>query len=146
MEISQRWVDYFFRIVDVVKVNSRDVETKVGCVIVDQDKRIISTGYNSFPAGCNDDLLPSTRPEKYDFMVHAEVNAVMYARTSLKGCSVFQNISPCINCTKMLITAGVANVFFKTKYSDFDSTLKVWDACGYLIIIHEDCYLMKKGD
>ena len=59
------WDEYFMRIAEVVKLRSHDVNTQMGCVIVDSKNRIVSTGYNGLPKGVNDLNWPIERSEKY---------------------------------------------------------------------------------
>lgn len=142
--IVKKWEDYFFSLVDVIKERSKDAETQVGCVIIDNIYNIISTGYNSFPRNCQDDKLPDKRPEKYLYMVHAEMNALISARRDLRGCSLYCNISPCINCTKLIITAGIKEVLFKQKYTDFNETMKLWSECGYVLKENNSCFILRR--
>jgi len=144
--IVKKWSHYFFDIVEVVKERSKDAETKVGCVIVDKNNRILSTGYNSFPSGCDDSKLPDTRPDKYPYMVHAEINALLYAKTDLHGASLYCNISPCSDCAKAIVTAGVTKVYFLEPYTTFQSTMPFWEACGYRHIISEGFHLLTKDE
>jgi len=58
------WTDYFLGICDAVAARSIDVETQVDCVIVNQHRRIVSTGYNGFPAGVDDSFWPRSREER----------------------------------------------------------------------------------
>lgn len=70
------WDDYFFGLAKLVSQRSHDIHTQHGCVIVDPEKHIIlGCGYNGFPRDMEDNTLPTTRPEKYDWMIHAEINA-----------------------------------------------------------------------
>jgi dCMP deaminase len=70
------WTDYFLGLAKVVSQRSHDIHTKHGCVITDQNHRILGVGYNGFPKGLKDDLLPTNRPDKYPWMVHSERNAL----------------------------------------------------------------------
>jgi len=84
-------------------LRSHDVETKVGCVIVNTNNHVVSMGYNGFPAGCNDDEIPTTRPLKYPYMVHAEENAVsnIISRKD-DGFRAYITHFPCHGCAKLL--------------------------------------------
>ena len=70
------WTDYFLGLAKVVSQRSHDIHTQHGCVITDQQHRILGVGYNGFPKGMNDTLLPTHRPDKYAWMIHAERNAL----------------------------------------------------------------------
>ena len=76
-----RWVEYFYNIANEVKNKSKDERTQIGAVIVGKNKEIVSTGYNSFPRGINDNLKErQERPEKYFWFEHAERNAIYNAQ------------------------------------------------------------------
>lgn len=50
------WQDYFIGIANQVKLKSKDKNTQIGAVIVGKDNEVVSTGYNSFPRGIDDDV------------------------------------------------------------------------------------------
>lgn len=70
------WTNYFLGLAKVVSQRSHDIHTQHGCIITDQQNRILGVGYNGFPKGMDDSVLPKKRPEKYDWMIHAERNAL----------------------------------------------------------------------
>lgn len=74
--VRPSWDDYFMGLAFLVSRRSHDTQTQHGCVIVDHQHHILGTGYNGFPRDVDDSVLPTTRPEKYDWMIHSEVNAV----------------------------------------------------------------------
>lgn len=109
------WTEYFRNIANQVKLKSKDENTKIGCVIVNVDNTIISTGYNSFPRGINDNVPErQERPEKYFFIEHAERNAIYNsARTGLSivGCTMYLSCGiPCADCTRGIINAGIVKI------------------------------------
>jgi len=62
-----------------VASRSKDEETKVGAILVAKDDMAtIATGYNGFVRNANDHILPKTRPEKYNYMRHAEENIITH--------------------------------------------------------------------
>jgi dCMP deaminase len=93
---------------------SKDPSTKVGCVIVDDDRVIVSTGYNGLPRGVDDSRLERmARPAKYLWTSHAEENAVAQAaRTGgvLSGSTAYVTHQPCARCARILIQAGVRRI------------------------------------
>ena len=111
--IRPSWDEYFIKIAEVVATRSHDAQTQTGCVIVGADKRIVSTGYNGFPPGFPDDKLPNIRPDKYFYMVHAEANAIATTTTNLKGCTLYCTLAPCVDCAKLLLTAGIVRIVCK---------------------------------
>ena len=70
------WTDYFLGLAKVASQRSHDIHTQHGCVITDRNHRILGVGYNGFPKGMDDPKLPTSRPEKYCWMIHAERNAL----------------------------------------------------------------------
>lgn len=103
---------YFIDIAQAIASKSKDPSSKVGCVIVDSDNRIVSTGYNGFVAGCNESLLSWERPAKYHYVIHAELNALIYARRDLSGCRAYVTHGPCENCLKHLLQAKVRDIYY----------------------------------
>jgi len=90
----------------VAATRSHDAQTKVGCVIV-KDNRIIGTGYNGFPPDMPDYELPTTRPEKYKWILHAEENALSNCSKSPEGGISYTTGKPCLRCAKLLYAAGI---------------------------------------
>lgn len=94
---------------------SKDPSTKVGAVALDDDFRVLATGYNGFPRKVHDteDRL-CNREVKYALTVHAEANIVAqsaYSGVSLKGSTVIvSSLFPCVDCAKLLAQAGVRRV------------------------------------
>ena len=90
---------------------SKDPSTKVGCVIVSPDRRVVATGFNGLPAGVEDttDRLEN-RALKYPMTVHAEGNALISARRDLTGFRLYATLMPCSDCAAMIIQAGIAEV------------------------------------
>jgi dCMP deaminase len=126
------WDEYFLTIAEVVSRRSHDPETQVGVVVVDTNRRVIATGYNGFPPGSDDSKLPNLRPDKYPFMVHAEMNAIASSRTDLRDSTFYVTYSPCLECAKAIITAGVREVVFRSAYdnSDHEFVANLLRDCG----------------
>lgn len=114
------WTDYFIGITKLVSQRSKDPVHQVGAVIVNPtNNTIISTGYNGFPYGCSDDEYPWSNDEKagwlqtkYPYVVHAEVNAILYARQDCSGFELYSTLFPCNECAKLIIQAGIKKVYF----------------------------------
>lgn len=109
------WDEYFYKMANLVSEKSKDTSTQIGAVIVGPDNEIRSTGYNSFPAGINDEVdVRQERPEKYYWMEHAERNALYNAAkigVSTKGCIMYLNCGvPCCDCTRGIINSGISRI------------------------------------
>jgi len=88
---------------------SKDSQSQYGCVLV-KNKRIIGTGYNSFPRFMPDDILPNIRPKKYPWMIHAEANAIYNSIEDICGCVCYVNGMPCLECLKALYQNRVTEI------------------------------------
>ena len=114
--MSEKWDKRFLALAAHISTWSKDPSTKVGCVVVGEDREIRSTGFNGFPRGIKDDEERlSDREKKYPLICHAEENAIMHAaRTgiSLKGNTAYVTWPPCSRCTRSLIQAGVSEVVY----------------------------------
>jgi dCMP deaminase len=86
-------------------------------VLVDASKRIVSTGYNGPVSGLPHELIPLTRPEKYDWFIHAEDNAVSFARADLRGTTAYITGQPCAPCFRRLLQVGVKRIVQGTRQS-----------------------------
>lgn len=104
------WDEYFLGLAEQVSLRSPDPHTRHGCVLVDADHRVISTGYNGPVSGLPNDLVPLTRPEKYDWFIHAEDNAVAFARCDLRGSTAYITGPPCAACFRRLLQVGVRRI------------------------------------
>lgn len=122
--------EYYNRALTIAQ-SSPDEETKVGAILIHKDTgAVISSGYNGFVRGADDKNLPKTRPEKYDYMVHAEANLLYNCArhgVSTNGCVVFCTLSPCISCCRFLYQAGIRTIYFKDKYRDFQDQISMKD-------------------
>jgi dCMP deaminase len=111
--MSEKWDKRFLDLAAHISTWSKDPSTKVGCVVVGEDREIRSTGFNGFPRGIKDDEERlSDREKKYPLICHAEENAIMHAaRTgvSLKGNTAYVTWPP---CSRSLIQAGVSEVVY----------------------------------
>src|SRR5690554_5576888 len=108
------WNEYFLAIARVVSTRSHDIHTQHGCVIT-HNNRIIGTGYNGFPHDMPDGCLPTTRPEKYDWMEHAEVNAcanVQIWPSQQHEVKAYITGEPCFNCLKTLWRHKIGRIYY----------------------------------
>lgn len=105
------WDSYFMSLAFLVAMRSPDSQTQHGCVIVDQDNGIVSTGYNGFLHGAIDGSMPNMRPHKYQHIIHSEVNAILAAeQKSLQNCKVYVTGLPCNECLKLLARKGIREI------------------------------------
>lgn len=114
MSKQQEWDEYFMKIAETVAEKSKDPSSKMGCVIVDQHKRVVSLGYNGLPQGADESKMTLTeRPMKYYFVIHSEMNALLFARGDLTGCTVYNRVATCDNCLKHCLQAGIKRFVYR---------------------------------
>lgn len=114
-EVRQtKWDTRFMQMAMLVAGWSKDRSTAVGAVIVGKHREILSTGYNGFPRGVDDDIdVRHTRPTKYLYTSHAEENAVAHAAgssLSLAGGTLYCTMHPCASCARAIINARIERV------------------------------------
>ena len=118
MESKQQKLDErYLRMARIWAENSYCVRRQVGALVV-KDKMIISDGYNGTPSGfenvCEDDN-NVTKP----YVLHAEANAITKlarSNNNSEGSTIYITASPCIECAKLIIQAGIKRVVYGEKY------------------------------
>lgn len=131
MEISEKKILSYLKRAQVISESSPDAETKVGSVLVSKKTQsVISEGYNGFIRGANDEKIPKTRPEKYEYVIHAETNLIANAaRNGVRtdDCFIVQTISPCVNCARLLYQSGIDTIFYSEWYNGSDKIKELGD-------------------
>ncbi|MFC2318472.1 MAG: deoxycytidylate deaminase [Segatella oulorum] len=115
---KQQTLDYrYLRMAKIWAENSYCKRRKVGALVV-KDKMIISDGYNGTPSGF-DNVCEDSRDLTLPYVLHAEANAITkLARSSNNsdGSTLYVTASPCIECAKLIIQAGIKRVVYAEKY------------------------------
>jgi len=114
--MSDTWDRRFLELAKHISGWSKDPSTKVGSVLVQERNLVVGIGYNGFPRGVRDEEHRyESRELKYQFVVHAEVNAILMAGKEAQASTlytwpaiIFPNI--CNECAKFAIQAGVHNI------------------------------------
>ena len=117
-------------IAHLVAQRSTCLRRSVGALLI-KDKRILATGYNGAPTGikhcidigCLREKLNITSGERHELCrgIHAEQNAIVQAAlhgVSIKDSSLFCTNQPCSICTKMIINAGIIEIYYYSGYAD----------------------------
>jgi dCMP deaminase len=138
-----KWEQYFRSIANQVKMKSKDENTQIGAVIVGSDNEIVSTGYNSFPRGIDDNVdSRQERPEKYFWFEHAERNALYNAArigVSTKGCTMYLTCGiPCADCARGIINSGISKIVCENHLTFGESTQKWYEHAKRSLIMFEE--------
>lgn len=107
--MSQKWDQRFIELSKLIASWSKDPSTQTGAVIVNQDRTILAVGYNGFPKGMEDSPeLYANREVKYSRIVHCEMNAVLNAKQSVEGSTLYTYpFASCDRCCVHMIQAGI---------------------------------------
>ena len=126
------WDEYFMGIAILSAERSKDPSTQVGACIVSENNKILSTGYNGMPIGCNDDEMPWEREAdkpndtKYPFVCHAELNAILNSPSLIdnKNAKIYVALFPCNECAKAIIQSGIKEIIYACdKYAQTDAVI-----------------------
>lgn len=126
------WDEYFMGIALLSAERSKDPSTQVGACIVSENNKILSTGYNGMPIGCNDDEMPWEREAekpndtKYPFVCHAELNAILNSPSLIdnKNAKIYVALFPCNECAKAIIQSGIKEIIYACdKYAQTDAVI-----------------------
>lgn len=134
------WDEYFMGVALLAAERSKDPSTQVGACIVDQDNKIVSTGYNGAPRGYDDDSCMHWEREgdflntKYAYVCHAELNAILNSPYPVRNCKIYVALFPCNECAKAIIQSGIKEIIYMNdKYANTDGVIaskKMLDTCG----------------
>ena len=134
------WDEYFMGIALLSAMRSKDPNTKVGACIVDEDKKVVSIGYNGMPRQVDEEQLSWNKGEgldsKYLYVCHAEFNAILNTQVggTLKGATLYVTLFPCNECAKAVIQTGIKEiVYLNDKYADqvnFQASRKMLELAG----------------
>jgi dCMP deaminase len=139
----QKWDSRFLELAKLIGSWSKDPSTKVGAVIVDDNNRIISVGYNGFPKGVIDDDRLEDRETKYKIVVHGEINAILFANKSVNGCTLYTSpFEPCPRCAGLIIQSGIKRIVApknnNTRWEeDFKISRQLFKEAGIEVIYYE---------
>ena len=131
---------YYMSLAKLAGEQSKDPHTKVGSCVVKNGK-VLTLGWNGAPRKIDDSLVPysckdRTKPlkeQKYSWIIHSEINSILNYGGSLgdfEGASIYVTVSPCCDCAKALIQAGISEVVYLSEYKDFPMSKYLFDLSG----------------
>ena len=109
--------DFAIKVAETVFLRSEDPYKKVGCVILDKEKRFLSIGYN----GVRPNQVVSTnfwkdRDKRRAYMIHAETNALSCISRYQDPFLIASTLMPCSNCAINISSYGIKKVLYKEDY------------------------------
>ena len=122
MGLRPPWDEYFIAMAYLISTRATCDRKHVGAILVDLDHRIVATGYNGSPAGvvhCDTvgHMLVEMGGRKSCIRtLHAESNAIDYAGSSARGCTLYTTVTPCFDCAKRIVNAGIKCVVWREYY------------------------------
>lgn len=128
---SISWKEYFMEIAKLSARRSKDPDVQVGCCIVDKkSKHILSIGYNGLPYNYSDDDFAWEKSsnflkDKSSYVVHAEANAILNAKSSLEDGIVYVTLFPCNECAKLLAQSKVSKIIYLNEDTSHPDRVKV---------------------
>ena len=142
--MSSLWDIRFLELAKHVSSWSKDPRTKVGAVLVNETKQVLSVGYNGFPRGVFDlESRYEDRPTKLMFVAHAERNALDNCFADTRGSTLYITLPPCNECVKSIIQKGVKRIVMLTSdarpQDNSDVAMTMLAEAGILLeYIHHD--------
>ncbi|TNE77056.1 MAG: dCMP deaminase family protein [Bacteroidetes bacterium] len=107
---------------------------QVGALIV-KDRMIISDGYNGTPSGFDNDCEDEAGDTRW-YVLHAEANAITKVARSTHNCNgatLYLTLSPCKECSKLVVQSGISKVVYMMEYKD-DSGIRFLESAGIEIV------------
>src|SRR5690606_13230694 len=105
---------------------SKDPSTQVGAFVISAENDPLGWGYNGPPQNIPDDEISWGRPEKYDLIDHAEINAIEHARGDLEDATMYVTAKPCKDCMRAIVRKKIARVvWFPSKYHSSSMLSKI---------------------
>ena len=124
------WDSYFIQLIKITATRSSCKKLKVGCMLV-KDNRIISQGYNGHIAGCSHKSCLRNGHEVAT--VHAEQNAIADCAkrgVSCNNCKAYITHFPCLDCTKIMLSAGIKQIIYVNDYNNDDLVIQLCKEVG----------------
>lgn len=123
------WDEFFMGVAKLASKRSKDPNTRHGCCIV-KDNKIVSVGYNGLPKGLSDDGNYWEKPQKYEYSVHAEENALFNATVDLTGSILYlysdKGYYPCSRCARGILQNDIYEVVLDTEIQE-DTEKYTWN-------------------
>jgi len=136
--MKEKMINYFKNVVNETAKLSTCQSKQVGALLV-KDNRILSIGYNGVPSGqkhCNE-IKFKDREEHHRWSelneIHAEMNCIAFAAKNgiaTKDTTLIVQLSPCINCAKLIVASEIKEVYYSEKYDKDKFGIEFLQNCG----------------
>lgn len=121
---------------------SKDPNTKVGAGIYDPTTGALFLGYNGFASGIEDTATRWQRPTKYEYVIHAEENAIFKALAAIghrmNECTLFLTHKPCHRCMSRIVQTGIKTVYYVHKHDNSTLTSDIAREAGVALLWWSD--------
>ena len=132
-------IEYFLRMARLVGTRATCRRRKVGCVLVNDRKHVLATGYNGNAVGvrhcldypCLGATYPSGQGLEFCEAIHAEQNALLQCRDVHTIATVYCTTAPCMTCTKLLMNTSAQRIMFIDDYPQSEAARKLWMGSGH---------------
>lgn len=121
------WDGLFTKILYDLAEKSQDRSSKYAAVCVDEEQRILSTGYNGIPRGMPYEERYHSRPDKYMYFIHAEMNCILNAAAvgvPLRGSTMYVIHPPCAACAGCIVNARISQIVYVVPWPQDDSRMQ----------------------
>ena len=125
------WDEYFKKMVLVSAEKSACKRLQVGCILVDDNHRILAHGYNGFLPKCPHESI--VRDNHEQATVHAEQNVISYCAKMGISCNeatAYITHYPCLNCTRLLLASGIKQIKYINDYKNDELVQTFADQCN----------------
>lgn len=113
------WNDKFLSQAFITAQRSHDTRTQCGAILVNKEHEIVAEGFNGHIRGVEDGVLPNHKEDKYPFMIHAEMNALLSCAkrgVSAKDTFCYVTTVPCITCYQAMWQAGISKIYIPSNH------------------------------
>lgn len=147
MSDLKKWDMRFLELAQLVSTWSKDPGTQVGSVITDRNNRVVSLGYNGFPRMIKDDERLQDRDKKYSMTLHAEENAILFARRDLESCTIYVYPFPsCSSCASKIIQTGINRIVSLNNFPErwkenFENSIQMFTEAGVDVNLYHESEL-----
>lgn len=135
--MNEKQISKYIELAREISTLSPDAETKVGAVMLNSNEIVIAGAFNGFVVGSRSEDLPTTRPDKYEFILHAERNMLYKCSREgikTKNSTVVCTLSPCLECIRAMFQSGVKTVAYEITYPGC-SSLGYYENLADIVII-----------